>query len=280
VPTARRTASPTPPDEPPRLQRGIQSVEVGGQLLRALAHHGRPMALKDLAREAGMTAAKAHPYLVSFGKLGLIEQDTLSGRYGLGPLAMQLGLISLQQYDPVRLATPLIADLALSLGHTVGVAVWGNRGPTMVRIEDAPSAVHVNMRHGTVMSLRGTASGLLFCAYLPRATVLPLLAAEHGPGKRATGFDAALQAQLGRVRDLGLAIAVDASVPGISAMAAPVFDVSDRLVMSLTAIGPSAIFDVRADGAVARVLRHNAGELSRQLGAGAATGTGTGTAAA
>jgi len=271
VPTSRKTASSTPPDEPPRLQRGIQSVEVGGQLLRALAHHGRPMALKDLARDAGMTAAKAHPYLVSFGKLGLIEQDTQSGRYGLGPLAMQLGLISLQQYDPVRLATPLIAELALSLGHTVGVAVWGNRGPTMVRIEDAPSAVHVNMRHGTVMSLRGTASGLLFCAYLPRATVLPLLAAEQGPGKRATGFDTALQAQLVRVRALGLAIAVDASVPGISAMAAPVFDVSDRLVMSLTAIGTSAIFDVRANGAVARVLRHSAGELSRQLGAGAGT---------
>jgi DNA-binding IclR family transcriptional regulator len=50
---------------------------------------------------------------------------------------------------------------------------------------------------------------------------------------------------------------VDASVPGISAMVAPVFDVGDRIVMSLTAIGPSAIFDVRADGAVARVLRRS-----------------------
>jgi len=269
MPTPRKSPVTSPRAEPPRLQRGIQSVEVGGQLLRALAHHGRPMALKDLAREAGMSAAKAHPYLVSFGKLGLIEQDAQSGRYGLGPLAMQLGLISLQQYDPVRLATPLIGELARMLGHTVGVAVWGNRGPTMVRIEEAPSAVHVNMRHGTVMSLRGTASGLLFCAYLPRASVLPLLAAEQPSGQRSAGFDAGLQAQLARVRELGLAIAVDASVPGISAMAAPVFDVSDHLVMSLTAIGPSAIFDVRVDGAVARVLRHSAGELSRQLGAGA-----------
>ena len=265
----------TPPhraetDTPPRLQRGIQSVEVGGQLLRALAHQGRPMALKDLAREAGMSAAKAHPYLVSFGKLGLVEQDPQSGRYGLGPLAMQLGLISLQQYDPVRLATPLIGELARTLGHTVGIAVWGNRGPTMVRIEDAPSAVHVNMRHGTVMSLRGTASGLLFCAYLPRKVVQPLLAAESPAGQRAAGFDAALQAQLGQVRQLGLAQAVDGSVPGISAMAVPVFDVSDRIVMSLTAIGPSAIFDVRTDGPTARVLRHSATELSRQLGAGRA----------
>ena len=64
--------SPDPKEE--RGSRGIQSIEVGGQLLLALAHQGQPMALKDLARDAGMSPAKAHPYLVSFGKLGLIEQ--------------------------------------------------------------------------------------------------------------------------------------------------------------------------------------------------------------
>src|ERR1700754_4568486 len=120
MPTAARPKI-KPKAKPPaaRGQRGIQSVEVGGQLLRALAHHGRPMALKDLAREAGMTPAKAHPYLVSFGKLGLIEQTSASGHYGLGALAMQLGLISLQQFDPVRLATPRLIELARTLGHTV-----------------------------------------------------------------------------------------------------------------------------------------------------------------
>src|SRR5438309_3548337 len=118
--SSRKTVAPEP--EPEREQRGIQSVEVGGQLLLALVHSGRPMALKDLAREAGMTPAKAHPYLVSFGKLGLIEQTSASGHYGLGALAMQLGLISLQQFDPVRLATPRLAELARTLGHTVAIA--------------------------------------------------------------------------------------------------------------------------------------------------------------
>ena len=261
---------------PGRIQRGIQSVEVGGQLLRALAHVGRTMALKDLAREAGMSAAKAHPYLVSFGKLGLIEQDAASGRYGLGPLAMQLGLISLQQFDPVRLATPLIAELAQSLRLTVAIAVWGNRGPTIVRIEEAPSAVHVNMRHGTVMSLRGTASGLLFAAHLSEARVLELLAREPvdpdirpaaGGRSGAARLDKALKASLAEARRHGISRAIDTSVPGVSAMAAPVFDVRGTLVLSLTAIGPSAIFDTRLDGPVARALRHAALVLSRQLGA-------------
>lgn len=249
-----------------RGQRGIQSIEVGGALLRALAHHGRPMALKDLAREAGMAAAKAHPYLVSFGKLGLIAQDEVSGRYGLGPLAMQLGLISLQQFDPVRLATPVIAELALSLNLTVAIAVWGNRGATMVRIEEAPTAVHVNMRHGTVMSLRGTASGLLFAAHLKPELVLDALAAESGTA-RARRIDADLARQLDEVRAQGLSRAVDALLPGISAMAAPVFDERGEIALSLTAIGPSAVFDTRVDGAVAVALRQAAADLSRRLGA-------------
>ena len=54
--------------------RGIQTIEVGGRLLLALAHHGQPLALKDLAQAAAMSPGKAHPYLVSFIKLGLVER--------------------------------------------------------------------------------------------------------------------------------------------------------------------------------------------------------------
>ena len=58
----------------PKAARGIQSIEVGGQLLQALLRAGRPLPLKELAQRAGMTPAKAHPYLVSFGRLGLVAQ--------------------------------------------------------------------------------------------------------------------------------------------------------------------------------------------------------------
>lgn len=242
--------------------RGIQSIEVGGALLHALAHEGRPMALKDLAAAAGMSAAKAHPYLVSFGKLGLIGQDESSGRYGLGPLAMELGLISLQQSDALRLATPLLPELARELGLTVAIAVWGNRGATIVRIEPAPTAVHVNMRHGTVMSLRGTASGMLFAAHLAPKALRTALAAEGG-GR----VDEALAARLAEVRERGVAIVADGALPGVSAVAAPVFDESGQVALCLTAIGPNALVDLRPDGPVARSLGGAATALSRTLGA-------------
>lgn len=242
-----------------KAQRGIQSVEVGGRLLLALAHAGRPMALKDLAQAAGMAPPKAHPYLVSFGKLGLISQDEASGHYGLGPLAMQLGLISLQQSDPVRLATAQLRALAQAVGQTVGIAVWGNRGATIVRTEQGPLPVHVGMRHGTVMSLRGTASGKLFAAWLPAATIRASESDES--------FDAAFERELVAIRAAGVAQAADAAVAGVSALAAPVFDAAGHLVLSLTAIGPGASFDVRLDGAPALALKTCADAVSRQLGA-------------
>ncbi|MEO6294009.1 MAG: IclR family transcriptional regulator [Burkholderiaceae bacterium] len=262
----------------PTKQRGIQSMEVGGQLLLALVQHGRPMALKDLARDADMAPAKAHPYLVSFNKLGLIVQDDVSGHYGLGPLAMQLGLISLQQFDPVRLATPLLADLARQLSHTVALAVWGNRGPTIVRIEESPNLVHVTMRHGTVMSLRNTASGRLFAAHLPQEAVLAALSeerdyelrTENRTGLKTTasplGIDLAFAQLLEKVRSQGISSAVNTVVPGVSALAAPVFDESGKLVLSLTAIGPSPQFDVGLDGSIATTLKTLGKDLSQRLG--------------
>jgi DNA-binding IclR family transcriptional regulator len=263
------STAPSPAASPQRGgPRGIQSIEVGGALLTALVHHGRPLALKDLAREAAMAPAKAHPYLVSFIKLGLVEQEAASGRYGLGPLALQLGLISLQQYDPVRLATPRIEELALRLGHTVAIAVWGNRGPTIVRVAETASPVHISMKHGTVMSLRGTASGRLFAAHLARDQVLAALAAEEAP--RPTGaapkIDPQFATLLTSVRADGMACAHDGAVLGVSALAAPVFDEQGRMVLSLTAIGPSGNFDLSLSGAIAVALKRAGTELSRQLG--------------
>ncbi|MEP6506218.1 MAG: IclR family transcriptional regulator [Betaproteobacteria bacterium] len=262
--------------------RGIQSIEVGGRLLLALAHHGQPLALKDLALAADMSAGKAHPYLVSFIKLGLVERETEGGRYGLGPLALQMGLIGLQQYDPVRLATPLIDDLARATGHTVAIAVWGHRGPTLVRIAEAPSPVHVSMRHGTVMSIPDTASGRLFAAFGPPQAVLDALDDEARlaplsrpslpprPSRPRTGgrfgLGTAFDREIDRVREQGIACIDGVALPGVGAVSVPVFDAQGKLVLSLTAIGPSATFDSTPDGVVAAELRPVAARLSRRLG--------------
>ena len=78
---------------------GIQSVEVGFGLLDVLGKSAGPLMLRDLAAAAGMSAAKAHRYLVSFQRLELVAQDAISTRYDLGPAALKLGLAALARID-------------------------------------------------------------------------------------------------------------------------------------------------------------------------------------
>src|SRR3546814_4362052 len=56
-------------------RRSIQSIETGFPLLAALVDAGVALTLRDLAARAGMTSAKAHPYLVSFTRVGLVRPD-------------------------------------------------------------------------------------------------------------------------------------------------------------------------------------------------------------
>lgn len=258
-------------------RRGIQSVEVGGRLLQALVHHGAPMALKDLAREAGMPPAKAHPYLVSYGRLGLVAQQA-DGRYALGALALEMGLISLQQSSPVHVTTPLLAPLAQRIGQTVAIAVWGARGPTIVRVEESAEVVFASLRHGTVFSLAGTASGRLFAAYLDTPRARLLLEAERAAAKAAPPHRAGapsrepvpswkdFQRLLAEVRATGLGRSVSEIVEGINAMAAPVFGPGGEMVLALISIGPHGTFDTAPDGPLAAALKETAAEASRRLG--------------
>ncbi|MBI1394672.1 MAG: helix-turn-helix domain-containing protein [Betaproteobacteria bacterium] len=253
-----------------KARRGIQSVEIGSELLDVLAHHAAPMALKDLAKAAGMTAGKAHPYMVSFLKVGFVTQD-ITGRYELGPFALRLGLTRLQRLDEVKEATPLIEALAAETGQSVALAVWGNLGPTIVRLEEPVQPLHVNLRVGTVMSMAHTATGWLFASYLPPKVVEGLIREDLARKSGRTGGPmemtrAQVEEAVIETRRHGLSRTIGQPIPGISAFSAPVFDSGGHLVLGITAMGPEATFDSRWNGSVATPLRRCAAEASQRLG--------------
>ena len=168
---------------------GIQSVEVGFLLLEGLTRSRGPLMLKDLAASAGMSAAKAHRYLVSFQRLGLVVQDSRTARYDLGPAALRLGLSALSRIDGVRLARERLPALMEEIGHTLALAVWGNHGPTIVHWEPSPQAVTATLRLGDVMPLLSSATGRCFTAYLPPEMTAALLQREIAQAEKMPRTD-------------------------------------------------------------------------------------------
>ena len=269
LPIRNSSASPSLP------RAGIQSVEVGFGLLDALARARGPLMLKDIAATAGMSAAKAHRYLVSFQRLGLVVQDAGNTRYDLGPAALKLGLASLSRLDAVKQARERIGPLMEQIGHTLALAVWGNHGPTIVHWEESPQAVTVNLRLGDVMPLLSSATGRCFAAWIAggRAAdaITPLIRDELARAARQgrsylPRTMAEVKTLLEEVRQRGLARVVDPLLSGVVGFCAPVFDGGGHLVLGIVALGASATVDADWNGAVALPLKAAASQLSADLG--------------
>jgi DNA-binding IclR family transcriptional regulator len=242
-----------------RERLGINSLETGLRLARALGELGGAQALKDLAHAAGMPPAKAHRYLVSLIRAGLAEQETESGRYRLGPLALELGMAALRSVDVLHLGGEVITDLRNEIDETVLLAIWGNMGPVVARWEESSRPVATNVRAGWVMPLANSATGRCFAAYLPSTVTSPLLKLPRSEKKRYA-------ARLEEIRAHGLSRVEGDLLRGVASVAAPVFKHDGAIVAVIASLGPQTAFNVAWDGAIARATKAAAKRLSARLG--------------
>lgn len=197
--------------------------------------------------------------------------------HDLGGFSIDIGIATLGHLRAARVATKDLAELSNELDETLGLGVWGNHGPTIVRWEESKSPVSVNLRNGLVLPVSTSATGLAFAAYLPEALYAGFIATEL-----AGGVDSNKQAdpqalvrfhdKLEEVRREGIALLsgttdfAELYGTSISAMCAPVFDASGLIVLGLTAIGHVEKLDLTPTSHARTALAQAAAHLSRRLG--------------
>jgi len=244
-----------------KSQFGVQSVEIGVRVLAVIAQAYQPLMLRDIAKAMGMPPAKVHRYLVSLAREGMVEQDGAGARYGLGPLALTVGLAALHQLDVVQYGASVVADLRDRTNQTAMLAIWGSAGPTIVRWEECRQPVAINVRVGSALSLLDSATGLVFAAFLPRRLTEEKLGRELREHDRDD-----VDKVLAQVREYGVSIVRGNQLASINAVSAPVFDHTTNIVAALTILGPERRFDVNRDSVEVEVLRSAARQVSERLG--------------
>ncbi len=249
--------------------RGIQSIEVGAKLLNVLVDEEEPMMLKDLARLAGIAPAQAHAYLVSYRKMGLIEQEESAGRYRLGPFALELGITRMRTVDPMRMAREAVTDLSVKSGLNVALVVWGSFGPTVIQVQESGSQLNMNTRVGTVYSLTGTASGRVFAAFMPDGMIKEAIRNERKDESSSSRVGKAKflsRTEIESIRASGYTTIDEPPVPGINALSAPVFDHMGQMQCAITAIGLDSVMSNAPDSEYIPMLLDTTRQLSFQLG--------------
>lgn len=252
-----------------RRQR-VQSAETGMTILKALARLGGAASLTAIASESDESAAKVHRYLSSLASEGLVAQHPATQHYHLGPEAVRIGLAALRQCDPVRMGEAALLSLRESLQVTCFIAVMGNMGPTVMRMEEPSLPVTVNIRPGSVLPLLWSASGQVFLAFSEDEDLQRKAQTEYDsatPEQRAlVGGPGAVEPLRLQVQGQGCAIVRDTLLAGISAVAAPILDARGQVSAVLTALGASNGFDTQPTGRVCPHVVQAAAGISAAMG--------------
>lgn len=253
------------------MQAGIQSVEVAGAILHALIQTDRPQRLSEIAISSGLPPAKVHRYLVSLARIGLASQNLDTGRYDLGPMAMQIGLKGFSRFDTLRFAAETLDNLVERLGETAGLVVWSEQGPKFVRMSEAWHSQASIISFSHICPMTWSATGLLFSAYEEPARTRPLILRELEQNTlldrpSAPKTEPELELALAAVREQGVATVFNGGGAGIAGISAPIWDATGKFAMALTIFAQSGRIDTRIDTPLVREICGVADRLSLALG--------------
>lgn len=248
--------------DPTRSPRRIQSIDVGFQVIRVLEQARGKIALKRIAAEAGMPPSKAYLYLTSFIDLGLVVQDEVTGHYGLGTYALQLGLAAMRQLSILDVSRAPLEQLQIETGCSAYLSIWGNMGPVIILKYDSDANAPVGVKVGSVLPILRSATGRVFLAFMPEADLRPVLQREG-----STRALSKVRATAGvEVRTSGVAVSDSQVYDGFAALSAPVFDHSASIAGSLTLLGLASNLRPEASERAASLLKDAARRISRELG--------------
>ena len=210
----------------------IQSISIAMRFLTILAAAERPLPLSELARLSRAGRSTAHRYMQSLVKEGLAVQDPVSSHYDLGPAALGIGIAALRRVDAVELAGAQMKQLAANQAMSGGVAIWTDRGPTLVRWYRSALFGISPVSLGDVLPIDNTACGLVFQSHLPKAQVeaarriQPPHFRGTPPGRAVTD----------RIRSEAWAEMTSHLLPDVTGQAAPVLDAQGELVCVVTTV--------------------------------------------
>jgi DNA-binding IclR family transcriptional regulator len=171
--------------------------------------------------------------------------------------------------DRIGLGLSAIAELRDAINETTALAVWSDKGPVIIRSERPHRPITVNVVTGTALNTLTSASGRIFAAWLPEASIKPLVTEElKGPDLPPDVRNhKAFLTLAASIRQQGVAAVTDYHlVPGVAAVAAPVFNAKGEITLSVLAIGVKGMIDMAPDGAVVSALKRSASALSQRLG--------------
>ncbi|HUZ89940.1 MAG TPA: IclR family transcriptional regulator [Candidatus Acidoferrales bacterium] len=255
----------------PAARRGrVETLESADRVLRVLeafAPNERELTLSEIAERLRLPKSSVHRLLATLSGRGYIEHDSKTHRYSMGIRLFEIGSNVIHERGLHAAVRPFLEDLALATGETCHLAVRSGTDAVYVYKLDGPSAIPMPSRIGGRAPGHATSIGKVLLAWggaevRRQAMLAPL--ASYSPNTITDSVS--LNSELERVCDRGYATDLEEFELGLRCIAAPVRDITERVIAAVGLAAPAFRLTDEAMPVMIGAVIEASHSISRQLG--------------
>ncbi len=217
--------------------KGVRSVRVALDVLEAIAFSKQSMGVSEIAAGLGLAKGAVFRHLHTLVDRGYVARDSATACYHIGIKFQLLGRLGQNGNHLIAAADGPMVDLRDTVGETVVVSSFEQAGPRVLVTKPGKSPVEIGVRPGSLLPLDSSAQGRIMLAFGPPA-IFETFRKSCLDKRRVRRVEQELE----RARSDGWLYAPGEVVPGINALAAPIFDASSMCAGTVAIVG---LFDFR-----------------------------------
>lgn len=242
----------------------VQSVLKAFDLLEALAAEGANVTIPLLAQRLDLSRNKVFRLLATLEDSGYIERDG-TGAYRLGLHAFEMAQHILKSASLLRLAHPVMEELARKHDEAVYITVMNNDEVLFLDMVDSFQQIKAVDMVGQRFPFFTNAAGKAIKA-LSSPDIIKHMGRQRA-GKNGMPDLKQLERELNEIRKNGVAIDFGGVGDGICAVAVAIRDYAGKVVGALTMLAPSfRMLQERLEQEIVPSMREGAEILSMKFG--------------
>jgi DNA-binding IclR family transcriptional regulator len=231
-----------PTDGRPKEVAGAQTLFRALNVLDCFIEVGPVLSLKEISDRVGLTVPTTHRLVRALISRDMVVVDR-HRRYSLGPAVMRLASVIMHRSeDLAAVVAPTLLRLRDETGETTSLHSLVGHERVCITEFVSPQPIRMESRVGRAYPLYAGAAGKAILAWAPELQPEVMRQLE-AVGPSTITDPETLRKELTLIVKRGYAESNSETVAGASAVAAPLFDSTGRVLAAINIAGPSSRFN-------------------------------------
>lgn len=245
-----------------------QSLHRAIAILDCFQENQPELGVREIARQLELHPSTVGRILTTLTSLGILTQDPDTRRYRMGSKVLKWSALYMSNVDLRIVARPYMQELNRSTEETISLDIPDGQTRLCIERIESPHKLRWVKQLGERMPFFASASGRALLAFMDpdqRDAILAETPFEQLTPHTTTDPNM-FRKELALTRKRGFAVSVSERVEGVSCIAAPIFDATEKIIGAVTISGPGTRFSQQKIAEYAEILTEVSDRISQAMG--------------